>query len=200
MADTVKPVIPVMDPRSLVCFCPGCATTYETTGLAIGDVRCETCEDHGQQLVLEVRRYQDVKAKKPEPSMCDKLCEESTRKFQEETILKASAIIAETLHQVPTMKGEPCSRDGSMCQEGHCTECAKNEPSVKLSKAEQKVMEAIRAKPGQTGRELTMAIGYKSTIGTIALVRDLIQKDLVTKKADQVDGRIYRYYPKEATS
>lgn len=58
-----KSSIPVLEPKSLVLMCPDCASIYEKKGLSIGDIRCETCGNHGDQMVLEVRRYEDVKAK-----------------------------------------------------------------------------------------------------------------------------------------
>jgi hypothetical protein len=185
-----------MDPRSLVCFCPGCAATYEVVGLAVGDIRCNTCEDHGQQLILEVRRYQDVKT-------------------------------------VQTMKGERCDLDDKLCQEGHCTECTKNDPvrrappkaeqlvtmvvpePVKeipvttvavtypegLSNAEQKIWYALKAKPGQSAQELRVSLGYSTTIGTTAVIRDLIKKGLVEKKPDHLhDARTQLYSLKGASS
>lgn len=205
MSDNVRPVIPTMDPRSLIVFCPGCASTYETTGLAIGAIRCKTCENHGEQLVLEVRRYQDVKANTPKGDFChldkDYFCQEPSGcvgcakqppavKIPEPSMCDRA--LAEATKK--TMEETILKANEKVIESIPVPPVQTPMSTAKLTRAEDKLFHAIKTKPGQTAEELRVSLGYTTTISVTALARDLLHKNVIVHMKD---GLKYRYYPKE---
>jgi hypothetical protein len=189
-----------MDPRSLVCFCPWCALIYNVEGLSIGEIRCTSCTDHGGQLVVEVRRYQDVKA---QPSMCERVADEAAKKFQEETILNAGLKAASSAlpYPLPTRKGEACPVDQQLCQEGHCSSCAKPlqegmmpEPAW-FGPTHRRILEAVKTRPGLTLKEYAAELDRDySYVGLI--ISTMLKAGFLVKR--KVEGKPWpRYFIKE---
>ncbi len=164
-----------MDPKSLVVFCPDCCRTYEKKGLQVGDIRCEDCGNHGDQRVVEVRRYEDVQARPLETNKGEP-CKFDGQTCQENTCAGC-------------VKAEATQDDGP----GAVDKSVEGLPNW-FTPTHKEILDLVQGEPGLSTSEIASRLKRNFTYTSMQL-SNLVSARYLERRPDPKDGRAKVYYP-----